>query len=236
MLEKISSLKGHTVFCGFGRLAQVAVRELLATGKPVAIIDTDPVKIAEAEELGAHVLHGDATQDEILQKVNIQKASQLVSLLPTDADNLYVILATKEANPELVTITRAEFKQGERRLRRAGASRVISPYVVGGQRVADGLLRPFVMNFLDLTASSSSSDLVIEEIRVTEKSPLVGSTLEKTGVRNQKDVIIAAVITPEGETVFNPEDSLTLEKGSVLIGLGRTADVKAFESKLMPTG
>lgn len=234
MVEELGHLKDHTVFCGFGRLAQVAVRELLSRKMPIVIIDTDPKRITEAEELGAFALLGDATQDEVLLQANIKEATRLVSLLPTDADNLYVILAARESNPSLLTITRAEFTKGERRLKRAGASKVISPYVIGGQKIADGLLRPYVVSFLELTSSGSGSDLVMEEIKIPEGSPLAGSNLESPIIQSHKDIIIAAIITPDGQTLFNPHSSTLLDSGSVLIGLGRAEDVKEFERQLMP--
>lgn len=234
MLEKIQLLDGHTIFCGFGRLAQVAVRELVSKKNPVVIIDSSETKISEAEELGAFTICADATQDDALERAGVRKAKQLVSLLPTDADNLYVILAAKELNPHLLTVTRAEFAAGEKRLRSAGATKVISPYVIGGQRIADGLLRPYVENFLDLTASSSGSDLVIEEIRIPSSSAVIGKQLGETELPKKGDVIIAALVTPSGETLFNPSRSTELKENMVIIGLGKKDEIRALEQLLLP--
>ncbi|MCB0321506.1 MAG: potassium channel family protein, partial [Bdellovibrionales bacterium] len=177
MLDRIGKLDNHVVFCGFGRLAQVAIRELHEHGLPLVVIDQNEMKVQEAEEMGVYAILGDATQDEVLRQAGISKAQQIVSLLPKDADNLYVILAAREINRNIYSITRAEYSTGEKRLLRAGADKVVSPYTVSGHRIADGLLRPHVMNFLDLASSGSNSDLVIEEIRIPAGSPLHGVAL-----------------------------------------------------------
>ncbi|NBW40635.1 potassium channel protein [bacterium] len=229
MLEKMRTLRGHSIFCGFGRLAQVAVRELLNHEQDVVIIDLSEVRIAEAKQLGAYTLHADATNDDVLQQAGAEHARQIVSLLPTDADNLYAILAAKEFNENLQAITRAEFPAGEKRLRQAGANRVISPYTIGGQRLADSLLRPHVLNFLDLTASGSDSELVIEELRIPDNSDLIGKTLGQTRLREHEGIIIAALITQDGKTIFNPSEHERIEQDAVLISLGETSHLKTFE-------
>lgn len=233
MLEKMHSLRGHSIFCGFGRLAQVAVRELLNHHHDVVIIDLSEVRIAEAKQLGAYTLLADATNDDVLKQAGVEHARQLVSLLPTDADNLYAILAAKELNENLSAITRAEFPAGEKRLRQAGASRVISPYAIGGQRLADSLLRPHVLNFLDLTASGSESDLVIEELRIPDSSDLIGKTIGEASLKRRHGIIIAALVREDGQTVFNPAEAERIEQGSVLISIGNTDELRDFESYII---
>ncbi len=234
MREKIESTSEHTIFCGFGRLAQVAIFDLLESNQEVVVIDSNEERIREIEEQGMLGLLGDATQDSILQEAGIERASRLVSLLPKDADNLYVILAARELNPNLFTITRAEYAAGEKRLKQAGANRVISPYRVGGQKIADGLMRPHVMDFLELAASGTKGDLFIEEIFVPNTSPLCGQTLKETNLRAQSDIIIAAMISPEGETLFNPTGTSRVLGGSTLIALGKKRDFHDIEKLILP--
>lgn len=234
MRDKIQSTSEHTIFCGFGRLAQVAINDLHEARQDIVVIDQNEESIRDAEERGILGVIGDATQDSILIEAGIQRASRLVSLLPKDADNLYVILAARELNPNLFTITRAEYAAGEKRLKQAGANRIVSPYRVGGQKIADGLLRPHVMDFLELAASGTQGDLFIEEIFVPHASPLCGKTLQETDLRAQTDIIIAAIISPEGETHFNPTGSSKIIGGSTLIALGKKSDFHGIEMLILP--
>ncbi|MCB0352077.1 MAG: potassium channel protein [Bdellovibrionales bacterium] len=233
MNQRIQNLSGHIIFCGFGRLAQVAVEELRHKNKPLVIIDADESRIDAATEADILAIHGDATNDELLRKAGIGRAAQLVSLLPKDADNLYVILAARELNPNVFTLTRAEFEEGEKRLKRAGASKIISPFRVGGQKIADGLLRPHVMDFLELAASGTQKDLVIEEIRIPESASLHGKTLLETGLREKTQILVVAIVSSSGETIFNPKGDTRISGGTTLIGLGRRVDFEKLESLLI---
>jgi voltage-gated potassium channel len=233
MSEQIRKLEGHTIICGFSRLARIAIKELLASGTQVVIIESDPIRSGEARDMGYMVIQGDATHDDILLASGIQRARSLVTLLPKDSDNLYVILSCREFSPELFIMTRAEDEAGEKKLQRAGASRIISPYRVGGQKIAEGLMRPYVTEFLDLAVSSTGSHLQLEEIRIPHGSPLHGHTLREAELRQKTNVIVAAIIMPNGNMHFNPDGSTEIKEGSTFIALGLREELLRLEKLLL---
>lgn len=232
MNERISKLNGQTIICGFGRLSRITAEELRKAGQEVVIVDRDPERVQSAQAAGYLTVTGDAGQDETLMVAGIKNASKLLSLLPKAADNLYVILTARDLRPEIYIVSRAEEDSDDKRLRRAGAQRVIAPYRVGGMKIAESLIRPYVSEFIDL--ASSSADLLIEEIPVPAHSPLKGSTLKEFGIRERTNIIIAAIVSCDGQTIFNPSGDTMIEAGVTLIGLGMRADMKQLELLVDP--
>ena len=233
MQEKIDAMVDHIIVCGYGRLSRVACEELKHADSEIVVVDSSPERCEEAEREGFLVHRGDATLDETLIGAGVKQAKSLVTLLPSDSDNLYVVLSSRESNSGLFILTRAENEVGERRLKQAGANRIISPYRIGGQKIAGGLLRPYVTDFLDLAASSVYGDLQIEEIKVPAESKLNGLKLSETDLRQKTNIIIAAMISQEGVTTFNPAGDAVVEGGSTLIGIGRKDDFRGVESLIL---
>jgi voltage-gated potassium channel len=234
MQKIIDQTEGHTVFCGYGRLSKIAAMQLLQAGMTVVVIEMEDGKLDAAREAGCMVIKGDATRDEILTQAGVARAKRVISLLPKDSDNLYVILTCRELNPALYIISRAEDEFSEKRIMRAGADQIIYPYRVGGQRIADGLLRPNVTKFLDIaTAGRHGGDLQIEEILIPVGSSVAGLSLRDSKIRQRTNVMIAAVITQSGEMFFNPSSEQVIEAGATLIGLGHRRDFRQLESLLL---
>ncbi|RMG39766.1 MAG: potassium channel protein [Candidatus Dadabacteria bacterium] len=233
MQQTINELNGHTIFCGYGRLSRIAAERLRESDIDLVIIDSDETRIEEARAEGFLVVQGDATLDETLREAGIERAARLVSLLPKDSDNLYVILSSREMNRDLYILSRAEDEIGEKRLRTAGANRIMSPYRVGGIKIADGLLRPYVTDFLDITGHRQERDIMLEEIKIPNDSPLAGKTLVEAALRQQTNIIVAAIITEKGEMIFNPSGNTKMEAGATLIGLGLKSDFKKLEELLI---
>jgi voltage-gated potassium channel len=233
MQEVIKSLSGHTIFCGYGRLTRIAAAELRQSDNKLIIIESDPQRVAEAREAGYLVIEGDATVDEVLIQAGVKRAKRLVSVLQKDSDNLYVVLTSRELSPDLFILSRTEDEAGDKRLRRAGADRLISPYRVGGQKIAEGLLRPYVTDFIDLAVSSHQGHLQIEEIRVPEQNSLNGLTLKEAALRQRVNIMIAAVISKDGRMTFNPDAETVIEGGSTFIALGLKSDLLKLESLLL---
>ena len=145
------------------------------------------------------------------------------------------MLAAKEINPSVKITTRAEYPEGEKRLTRAGADKILSPYLVGGQRIADGLLRPHVVDFLELTSSNSPADLIIEELLIPKESSLCNKTISEAEIASKTNIIIVAVVPPKGgDTIINPPGNTPLTVGSILIGVGAKNSFNALESLLLP--
>jgi voltage-gated potassium channel len=225
----IDKLTNHTILCGYGKLCQVVARELKEAKVDFVVIDREEALAEEARQGGFLVVKGDATTDATLLAAGIKQASRLVALMPSHSDNVYTIMSARELNPNLFVMSRAEDENGERRLLRAGANRIISPYRLGGQKVASGLLKPYVTEFLDLAADKSGSGLCIEELKISEGSPLAGATLEKSELRQKTNIMIAALISKGGSMTVNPTGETVIEAGDTLIGLGRKRDFAALE-------
>jgi voltage-gated potassium channel len=232
MEEKIKAVHNHTIFCGYSRLGRTAATELRASGDQVVIVELDEHRAAEAEQTGFLVIRGDATIDETLAIAGISRAARLVSLLPRDSDNLYVILTAREANPSLYIVSRAEDDVGERRLSRAGVDRLISTYRLAARKLTDGLLRPFVTDFFEI-AGSGDNGWKIEEIKIPSTSPVCGRTLKDLNLRQRANVGIAAIISPQADLELNPTGETVVASGSTLIAIGWKQDIAALEKVVL---
>jgi voltage-gated potassium channel len=225
MIEKI---KNHYIICGCGRIGQLICRELKADKMDFVVIDSDPEVIQKIEEEGFVYYRGDATQDKSLLGAGIKRAKGIVCVLPTDAENLYVILTAKELNPNIYVLSRSEEEESEHRLLRAGADRVMSPYILGGMRMAMAILRPAMLDFIEITTSRQSLELRMEEMSVCDGSPIIGKSLEESEIRHNFGLIIVAVKKDSGKMIFNPLASYVIEKGDKLIAMGEDENVSRF--------
>ena len=228
VLDTIKSLQGHTIFCGFSRLGRISADELRKNGEKIVIVEWNEVRARDAEVSGFLVVRGDATLDETLMAAGIKKAGRLISLLPRDSDNLYVILTAREINPSLYIVSRAEDEVGEKRLKRAGVDRLISTYRLAARKLADGLLRPYITDFFDI-AGTGESGWKIEEIRIPKTSPICGKTLGDLSLRQKANVSVAAIINPEGQLQLNPGGDSILSAEATLLAIGWDSDIKTLE-------
>jgi voltage-gated potassium channel len=225
MIEKI---KNHYIICGCGRIGQLICRELKADKMDFIVIDSDPEVIQKIEEEGFVYYRGDATQDKSLLGAGIKRAKGIVCVLPTDAENLYVILTAKELNPNIYVLSRSEEEESEHRLLRAGADRVMSPYILGGMRMAMAILRPAMLDFIEITTSRQSLELRMEEMSVCDGSPIIGKSLEESEIRHNFGLIIVAVKKDSGKMIFNPLANSVIETGDKLIAMGEDENVTRF--------
>ncbi len=182
MKEKISKLKKHVILCGYGQVGQEVARVFNDEGIPFVIIELDQEAIDKAVNADYLYLQGNATSDELLKEAGIQKARALVSALGSDADNLYVTLSAREMRPDLFIVARAAVEESEPKLKRAGADRTMSPYRIGGRRLAMLTLRPLVVDFVDTTMHSQGRELVLENIKVLSGSPSLPETPHELAV------------------------------------------------------
>lgn len=231
MLQHIA---GHYIVCGAGRVGRSVVLELLRGGARVVLIDNDPERLKWGEALGVVTLSADASKDETLRQARIDTAAGLVSAIASDAENVYVTLSAKQLNPSLHVAVRASDEQAETKLQRAGANTVLTPYTYIGHRLAQSLLRPHVVSFLDVASAFGRTDLdlEIEQLRIGPGSVLSSKTLEETHVGRTYGVIVLAVRRPNGAMQFNPQADVRLEAGDVLIAMGERQKLKQLESEL----
>ena len=224
----IKRMKNHYIICGCGRIGFLICRELAAEKVPFVVIERNPEVIQRIEDEGFLCYHGDSTNDKSLIEAGIKQAKGIVCVLPTDAENLYVILTAKELNPDVFVLSRSEEEQSEHRLLRAGADRVISPYTLGGMRMAMAILRPAMLDFIEITTRRQSLELRMAEMSVGDGSVVAGKTLEESEIRQNFGLIIVAVKKDSGKMVFNPAASYPIESGDKLIALGEDDNVMRF--------
>ncbi len=232
MQKRLEALTGHYIVCGFGRIGEVVCRELATKPVPFVVIEQQEERIRDAEAAQYIAIQGDATEENDLMNAGIMRAKGLFATLPSDADNVFVILTGKELNPSLFVVARAEADRTTRRLLHAGADKVISPYAMGGHRMAQAALRPAVVDLIDLATHSKSLDLLMEEIGIPATSPCKGLPLRDTGVYGQPGVIIVALKRAAGKMLFNPSPSEKIEVGDSLIALAETPQLKEIERRV----
>ncbi len=220
----IRNIKDHYIICGFGRIGEVIARELHQNHIPLVIIDNDAERLPTLERLGYLHVFGDATQEEMLLTAGIDRAQGLVSVCSSDADNVYIVLTARSLNPQLNIIARAGETGSEQKLLRAGANEVISPYELGGHRMAQTILRPTVVDFMDM-AMGEGIDLSLEEIPVGGGAGIIGVPLKDSGIRQRLDLIIVAIKRLDGTMLFNPQPDTVILQGDTLIALGSKANL-----------
>jgi voltage-gated potassium channel len=226
--KKIKELSGHYIICGYGRMGKIIARELKGEGVRFIVVEKNPAPREEGEDI--LVLTGDATRDIILRSAGIEKARGLISVLPSDAENLFTVLSARGLNPDLLIVARAVEEDAEQKLLRAGATKVISPYHIGGLRMAHTVLKPTVVDFIEFATKSGNIELQIEEIPIHEGSELIGLTLEACGMGRDLGVIIVAIKQAMGDTRFNPTYRSTVRAGDTLIALGEKSKLSVIES------
>jgi voltage-gated potassium channel len=226
----IDNLKDHFIVCGFGRVGRGAAAELKHSGVPFLVVDISPERVERAMMAGMLAVVADSTRDETLHQVGIERARGLVAALATDADNLFVLLSAKGLNPKIYIAARAAEEGAEEKMRRAGADAVFAPYAITGHRLAQSLLRPHVVQFLDFTTKDIGMDIAIEQVRVAETSVVVGKTIKEMQLGRDFGVIVMAIRKSDGEMIFNPTADTAVATGDHLIVMGRQEKLNTLES------
>jgi voltage-gated potassium channel len=226
MQRQISRLKEHYIICGFGRIGKEIGRILQEYKRPFVVIEKDPEEIKNLEELQYLHLQGDASDDDVLLQAGIEQARGLVSVVASDADNLYITLTARGLNPQMFIMARSSGTPGAQiKLKRAGATRVISPYSIGARRMAHLIVRPTVTDFIDLTMRAGELDLIMEELLVSANSRLVDKNLIDSEIRKRYDVIVVAIKRQDGSMLFNPRPDTVILAGDILIALGASEHI-----------
>ena len=229
-MSKVRRLKDHWVICGYGRIGSLVAREFARRPLSFVVVERDETKAPRMPEEYAVVI-GDATEEDVLIEAGIERAKGLVTVLHSDADNLFVTLTARGLNPSLFIIARYEEEKSETKLLRAGADKVVSPHVIGGTRMAMAVLRPAVIDFIDLTTQSESLGLQMEEVALVQGSQLAGKALVDTHIRSELDIIVVAIKKKSGHMEFNPSASTVLEEGDRLIAIGKREHLRRLEAK-----
>lgn len=231
----IATLTQHYILCGFGRIGQQVAQELQAEKLTFIVVDSEPEQIQKAQELGYVVMQGDATLDESLQKAKIDEAVCLITTLASDAENLYTVLSAKTLNPKIRAISRASTEEAVKKLQRAGADAVVSPYTTGGKRLAAVAIRPQVMDFLDGVLTGTDRSFYLEEFLIDPSlCPCVGQTLSEARLRSQSGALVLAIRRHNGDLIAGPTGDTRLVEGDRLICMGTAEQLRSLNRLLGP--
>lgn len=220
MKNKISKLNGHIVVCGFGHNGTETVRELLEHGKQVVIVEKQPEIVAALMESPGYLyVEGDATNENVLKQTNIENACALITTMPNDADNLYVVLTARELNPNIIIVSRASDDNSVKKLKRAGANNVIMPDRIGGNRMAKLVVQPDVVEFMEYIFLQQKRDIKVDEVSCSS-SAYINKSIRDLDVRNMSGANILGIRTGEGSFIINPSANTIIKSDYKLFVLG----------------
>ncbi|MDB9496231.1 potassium channel protein [Spirulina major CS-329] len=233
--RSIDTLNNHTIICGFGRIGQVLARQLAQTGELFVVVDTQSDRIQQAEDLGYLTYTGNASEELSLQSVGISTAKVLATVLPDDANNVFIALTARGLNPNLLILARGELPSTEKKLRLAGADHVVLPAALSGIRMASLITRPTTVDFFaqaeerrQLDEMLNHIDVQLDELVVEPDSSLAQKSIREIEVRSKGTFIIVALQRADGTVAVHPNPSLVLNVGDTLIILGHQSDIPQF--------
>ena len=227
MMRTIENLENHVILCGYGRVGQSAITSLKNSKRQVVVLEKDVEKTAVLEENNLLYLIGDATKDELLQQAGIDRAWGLLICTGDDSRNLFIVLSARALNSDLYIVTRSVDAENERKMRRAGANRVVSPYQIGGQHMANIVIRPHVTDFFDVVTLDGGIELWVEELVISETSPLIGKAVGQANIRQETGVSIIAMWREGRSTI--PDAHTNLQMGDELIVIGTREQLSKLE-------
>jgi len=232
--KMIDELRNHIIVCGYGRVGRRAGDELRDAGVPYVVLDFSPEVLEHAREHNVPFVDGSGSEDEDLVKAGIDRARGILVASDDDGDNLYITLSVKARRPDMIVIARGSSEEAERKLKLAGADRVVTPYTTAGRVMAQLMIKPQVTSFVRAMTSSEAPDLNFEEIEVTSSSGAAGQTIGALNISSQTGANIVAVRKQSGALELRPTKDTLLEESDVIVGLGSPAEIKKLEEMFEP--
>ncbi|WP_345685232.1 potassium channel family protein [Novipirellula caenicola] len=240
MTKGIERLSNHTIICGMGRLGTILARELHAAGKPFVAIDTDLDRLRAAEDRGYLVLHGDASEEDILDQAGIKRATNVAAVLSLDATNVFVTITAREMNPAVRIIARGENPRTEKKLLGCGANQVVLPTAIGAQKVAQLITQPTAESILEQIQDQGTMledlrriGLQFNELEVISDSELSNHPLSELEIRGNHSFLIVGVRHADGTMQLNPSPTLLLKPGDIVIVLGHEDDLPEIARRFL---
>jgi voltage-gated potassium channel len=230
--KKMADLKNHFIICGFGRIGRIICQELYEDNIDFVVIEQNASAIEAIVAEKYLFLEMDATSEEALMAAGILKAKGLVTAVNSDANNVFITLTAKGLRPDIFVLARSSEEKNEAKLKKAGATKVVSPYMIGARRMAHVLKRPTVVDFIDIATMGNRLGLIMEEALIDAKSRFTGKNLIDSRLRQDFGVIIVAIKKLSGEMIFNPKPLEILEAGDVIVLLGKKDDLKRMNEIL----
>ncbi|MBK7631394.1 MAG: potassium channel protein [Ignavibacteriales bacterium] len=226
MIKQIEKFENHYIVCGFGRMGSHICDKLTDAKVPFVVIENNPNNFARLDSFGYVYDKGDAADDDTLIRVGIQKAKGLVAVLSNDPENVFATLSARVLSPSLFIVARAIDEDTESKLIKAGANRVVKPYELGGSRMAEIVLRPGVLDFIDVVYGNNKVDIHIEEITVKKGSRMHKKTLAELPLRTEFNTIIVAIQNEDKQIfIYNPKGDTIVDEGNKLIAIGEEANL-----------
>ena len=225
----IEALHDHFIICGYGRVGRRVAEEFRRSGIPHVVLDHSEYAIAAAEAEHELLIRGNGTEDEDLAAAGLARARGLVAATDDDADNLYISLSARAARPDLLIVARGSDEEAMKKLKLAGADRVVMPFAIAGRVMASLVAKPQVAAFLDIESGGADPDFLFEQIEIPPGWSSAGNTIGALRVHDETGAAIIAVQKRGGELETKPSKDLVLEPGDVLVGVGTAAEIHALE-------
>jgi voltage-gated potassium channel len=230
----IAKLEDHYIICGYGRVGRQIGREFRESGVPFVVLDFNDEAIEAAREAGVNFIDGNGTDDEDLAAAGLERAAGLVASSDSDADNLYITLSARSVRPDLLIVSRASDADAAKKLRVAGADRVVQPYSSAGKEMAKLVLKPQVAAFLDLVSATGGADLRFEEIVVEAASGQTGKSIRELDIRGRTGALVIALRKRDGSFDTTPDPGAVVEDGDVMICVGTPSELALLEELFAP--
>ena len=225
----LKKLRNHYILFGYGRMGEVIADELANRNVKYVVVESDDDKIVEIQEKGYQYYRGDANSDETLEAVGVKYAKGIVVALGTEQDNLFVTMSVRTLNPSAFLLSRCSHQDTEFKLKRAGANKVINPYVAGGHKMAELLLEPTIEDAVSLSTPQFDIDLVVEEIHINDVPKLIGTTIVDSNIRKKYNLIIIGIKDKKGKIQLNPNMNVKMEADQIIMLIGDKDNMKKFQ-------
>jgi voltage-gated potassium channel len=226
----LDTIKDHFIICGYGRIGSIVAQQFRRQRIPYVVVEHSAERVQVAIEDGALGVEADASREDVLKRVGIERARGLIAAVGTDAENVYAVLSARVMRPDLFIVSRAETEDATLKLKRAGADRVISPYQIGAMQIAQTALRPAVVDFMELATNSDNLELAMEQITITAHSSLANRSIVEAGLRQRYGVIVVGIQREDSRMEFNPEPDTPIRSGDKLVVLGHPESLKQLEA------
>lgn len=226
MIEKLS---GHTVVCGYGRVGSSVAARLADSNVDLVVVDNEEDLAEKARENGLLAVRGDATGEDILTEAGIERAAALIACVHSDSDNLAIVLSARARRPDITLLARASNRDAERRLKMAGADRIVTPNEVGAERLAALVLNSGLTDFVEIAGRNTLLELRVEEIALDPGSELAGMSLADSRIRSRVGTTILAIRHADGTVTSNPSPTVPLSENDVLVAIGTADQLEQLE-------
>lgn len=229
MDKLIANLTDHYIVCGYGRMGQQIVKDFRRQDVPFVVIEWNPEQFQRLIQHEVPYIEGKASENAILLKAGAQRAKGLVAVTATDEENVFIVLTARGINPGLRIVARSIREENETKLKRAGADKVMSPYTLGGRRIAAAVLKPHAIEFLDLVIHDETAEFEVADIMITSSSPFVGKAIQDSGIRQAAGVLILAVKHTGYNMIINPGPDYIIKENDELYVMGTSVQVEKAE-------